>query len=150
MRKLIRHVLPIAIAVAIGPLIAGIAVSVFAIALNAFSETRQPFLDILQMSKVYIIVAYFLGGAIAFLAGLLVSVWMVWRQPNFLVAIAAAIIATCIYVAVGTSGYLGAVEQPNARGDFLFILAFAVFAAAGCWFLMRPFLSRLRRHLGSA
>ena len=91
MTKLIRFLMPIVIAVALGPLIAGLAVSIFAFGTSIFDNTGSlPMADILKMSGFYIVFAYFLGSAIAVLAGILVSIWMFWRPPNVIVVIAAA------------------------------------------------------------
>ena len=141
MTKLIRFLMPIVIAVALGPLIAGLAVSIFAFGTSIFDNTGSlPMADILKMSGFYIVFAYFLGSAIAVLAGILVSIWMFWRPPNVIVVIAATVIATCSYMAVGVLGYLGPAEWTNAHSNFLLTLVLAVIAAAGCWFLTRRFV----------
>ena len=143
MTKLIRFLMPIVIAVALGPLIAGLAVSIFAFGTNIFNDTGLLVADLFEMSGVYIIFAYYLGSAIAVLAGILVSIWMIWRVPNVIVVIAAAVIATCSYMAVGALGFLGSEELTNARSNFLFTLVLAVIAAAGCWFLTRRFVKAI-------
>ena len=141
MTKLIRFLMPIVIAVALGPLIAGLAVSIFAFGTSIFDNTGSlPMAGIFKMSGFYIVFAYFLGSAIAVLAGILVSIWMFWRPPNAIVVIVAAVIATCGYMAVGALGFLGSEELTNARSNFLFTLVLAVIAAAGCWFLTRRFV----------
>ena len=140
MTKLIRFLMPIVIAVALGPLIAGLAVSIFAFGTSIFNNTGSLLMaDHFKMSGVYIAFAYILGSAIAVLAGVLVSIWMIWRPPNAIVVIAAAVIATCGYMGVGALG-LGSAEWTNARSNFLFTLVLAVIAAAGCWFLTRRFV----------
>ena len=141
MTKLIRFLMPIVIAVALGPLIAGLAVSIFAFGTSIFDNTGSlPMADILKMSGFYIVFIYFLGSAIAVLAGILVSIWMFWRPPNVIVVIAATVIATCSYMAVGALGYLGPAEWTNAHSNFLLTLVHAVIAAASCWFLTRRFV----------
>ena len=141
MNKLIRFLMPMIVAVALGPLIAGIAVTVLALAINVVDRTAAtPIGDVLAMSVLYITVAYIGGAAIALLAGLLVSIWMIWRAPNFLVVVAAAIVATAVYMSAGALGLLGVVEFTNARSNFQFTLVFAVIAAAGCWLLMRRYV----------
>jgi hypothetical protein len=140
MTKLLRLVIPVVIAVVLGPLIAGLAIGVFAVAVSIFdSANALPIKELLPMFGVYIASAYLLGGAIALLAGILVSIWTVWRQPSVVVVIAAAIIATSGYMAVGALGLLGPVELTNARSNFFLTLALAVIAAAGCWLVVRPF-----------
>jgi hypothetical protein len=76
-----------------------------------------------------------------------VSIWMIWRSPSAIVAIAAAMIATVGYLGVGTLGFLGLVEWSNARSNFLFTLVLAVIAADGCWLLTHCFV---KAFMGSA
>jgi hypothetical protein len=140
MTRLIRFLMPIVIAVALGPLIAGLSVFIFAFGANIFDNTGSLLADLFKMSGVYIVFAYYLGSAIALLAGILVSIWMIWRAPNAIVVIAAAVIATCVYMGVGALGFLGPAEWTNARSNFFFTLVLAVIAAAGCWFLTRRFV----------
>ena len=141
MNKLVRFLLPIVIAVVLGPLIAGLAVTLLAVANNIFSHAGTlPWAGLFKMSGVYIVFAYYMGGPIALLAGLLVSLWTVRRPPNLIVVIAAAVIATALYMGVGALGVLGPVEFTNARSNFLSTLVLAVIAATGCWLLMRRFV----------
>ena len=141
MINLIRFLMPIVIAVALGPLIAGLAISIFAFGTSIFNNTGSLLMaDLFTMSGVYIAFAYILGSAIAVLAGILVSIWMIWRPPNAIVVIAAAVIATCGYMGVGALGLGSAEWTNNARSNFLFTLVLAVSAAAGCWFLTRRFV----------
>ncbi len=141
MSRLVHLLMPIVIAVALGPLIAGLAVCLLAVASNIFDHAGSlPIADLFKMSGVYIALAYLGGGVIALLAGILVSVWMLSRPPNLLVVIVAASVATCGYLAVGALGWLGPVEYTNARSNFLFTLVLAVIAAAGCWLLTRRYV----------
>jgi hypothetical protein len=141
MTKIIRFLMPIVIAVVLGPLVAGLAVSIFAFGTSIFNNTDSLLMvDLFKMSGVYIVFAYFLGSAIAVLAGILVSIWMIWRPPTVFVAIAAAVIATSGYMAVGAVGLLGPEELTNARSNFLFTMVLAVIAATGCWLLSRRFI----------
>jgi hypothetical protein len=127
--------MPIVIAVGLGPLIAGLAVSAYAVGGGGFDDIA----DLLDMCSVYIGLSYLLGGAIALVAGTLVSIWMIWRPLNALVVIAAAVIATCGYMGVGALGVLGPAEVTNARSNLLFTLVLAVIAAVGCWLLTGRF-----------
>jgi hypothetical protein len=139
--KAIRLVIPVVIAVVLGPLIAGLAVCLLALGNNFIDRSSAlPLGDLFAMFGVYIVFAYFIGGVIALIAGLLVSIWMIWREPNAFVTIGAAVIATVGYMAIGALGFLGPAEWTNARSNFLFTLALAVIAAAACWFLTRRFL----------
>jgi hypothetical protein len=140
MKKLIRFLSPIAIASVLGPLIAGLAVSVFAFGYDMLDDTGPLLLaDMVQMSTFYIIFAYVMGGPIAALAGILVSIWMIWRTPNLIVVMAAAAAATCLFMGVGALGFLGPVEWTNARSNFSLNLALALVSAACSWFLTRRF-----------
>ena len=140
MTRSLRQLMPIVIALALGPLIAGLAVWVFSLANELFVQSGPPTAsELLPMLPVYLAFAYVIGWPIALLAGLLVSVWMIWRQPNVLVAIGAAVLATAGFMGVGATGFLGPVEYTNARSNFPFTLVLAVIAAAGCWLLTRRF-----------
>jgi hypothetical protein len=141
MARLIRLFVPVVIAVMLGPLIAGLAVCILALATNIFEYTGSlPVADLFKMFGIYIIFAYLAGGVIALLAGIFVSIWMIWRPPSAIVVVAAAVIATSGYVAAGALGCLGLAERTNACSNFLFTLVLAVLAAAGCWLLARRFL----------
>jgi hypothetical protein len=140
--KFVRLLAPIAVAVVLGPLIAGLAVFLFAIVniTSAFGGAAWlPIADLPGLAFSYIVFAYVIGGAIALLAGILVSIWMIWRPPGANVVTAAAAIATAVYLGVGALGVRGPVEQNNARSNFLFTLLLAVIAANGCWLLTRRF-----------
>jgi len=134
MRKVARHLIPILAAVLVGPLIAGFAVSLYAMRDDIFDSTHTfSFADEFGSSVAYILFAYIFGGPIALLAGVLVSIGMIWRKPNALLAIGSAVIATCVYTGIATL-----VDLP--RVDIWFMLIFAVIAASGCWLLSLPFL----------
>jgi hypothetical protein len=136
----IRLLMPIVIAVVLGPLIAGLAVTLFAVVTSVFDGSGAMSLSGLkELSVFYIIFAYVIGGAIALLAGILVSIWMIWYPPSAIVATAAAVIATAVYMGISALGVLGPIEENNAQNNFLFTLVFAVIAANVCWLLMRRF-----------
>jgi hypothetical protein len=141
MKELFRLVMPIVIAVALGPLIAGLVVSVFAVITNILDNAGSlAIADLLDLFGFYIVFAYVLGTVIALLAGTLVSIWIVWRPASTIVVIAAAVIATGVYMGIGALGFLGPTEWTNARSNFLVTLMLAAIAAAGCWFLTRRFV----------
>jgi hypothetical protein len=140
MNKVVRFLMPIVIAVVLGPLIAGLAVCLLLVVTNIFDPSAAlPMADLFKMFGVYIIFAYLGGSAIALLAGILVSIWMIWRPPSAIVVIAAAVIATAVYMGVGALGSLGMTEWSNARSNFLFTLVLAVIAATVCWLLTRRY-----------
>jgi len=92
-----------------------------------------------QNVGINIVFAYLLGARIALLAGLLVSVWMIWHPPSALVVVAAAVIATIIFMGVAATGVLGPVEEYNGRSNFLLTLVLAIIASVVCWLLTRRF-----------
>src|SRR5262245_43249280 len=132
MKKAARHLMPIVIAVALGPLIAGLAFGLLMLVANIF-EPMTPMTDLFVLAGAYTLIAYIVGYVIALLAGILVSIWMIWSQPNVLVAIGAAVIATSAYVGLGATGLLGPVEYVTGPSNFWVTLTLAVIAAAGCW-----------------
>lgn len=140
MPRFVRLLMPVVVAVVLGPLIAGLAVCLLAIASSLFDQAGSlPMVDLFKMFGFYIVFAYVSGGAIALLAGVLVSIWMISRPPSLIVIIAAAVIATAVYLGLGTLGILGPVELTNARANFLLMFALAVIAGVGCWLLTRRF-----------
>jgi len=140
MTGLVRFLMPVAVAIVLGPLIAGIAVSVLAITSAVLDRTAAvSIVDLFKMSIVYISFAYIAGSMIALLTGLLISLWMLRRQPNLPVVIAAAAIATAAYMGVAALGIFGPAEYTNSRSNFLFTLVCAVIAATVCWPLVKRF-----------
>ena len=138
-RRVMTLLAPIVVAVVIGPLVAGIAVGLFAIASDLFGPVASYSLsDDSVVIGFDVIFAYFIGWPIALLAGLLVSLWMMRSPPSALVVNAAAVMATVGFMGVAATGVLGPVEENNGRSNLLFTLVAAVVAANGCWFLMRP------------
>ena len=139
MNKLVRFLMPIIIAVVLGPLIAGLAVGLLAVVTGGFAHSAEPIADVFKMSGVYIFFSYYIGGPVAFLAGLFVSIWMISRPPSLLVVIGAAVLATILFMGVAALGILGPVWDTHAHSNFLFTLVLAIIAAAGCWLLTRRF-----------
>ena len=140
MNKVVRFLMPIVIAVVFGPLIAGLAVCLLMVVTSIFDHTAAlPMADVFKMFGFYIVFAYLGGGAIALLAGILVSTWMIWHPPSAIIVIAAAVIATAVYTGVGALGFLGPTEWSNARSNFLFTLVLAVIAATVCWLSTRRY-----------
>jgi hypothetical protein len=138
MARSVRFLIPIVVAVVLGPLIAGLAIWIFAVVLALLNpSTALPIADVFTVLYVYVLVAYILGVWIALLAGILVSIWMLSRPPSLIVVIAAAIVATAAYQGLGA---LGVVPAEDARSsNLLLTFALAVIAAIGCWLLMRRF-----------
>jgi hypothetical protein len=96
--KKIRLLLPILVAVVLGPLVAGLTFCVLAIYTHLFDQVGGlPIADLFKMFAIYIIFAYLEGSAIALRAGLLVSIWIFWHPPGFVAAVAASIGSVGLY-----------------------------------------------------
>jgi len=79
-----------------------------------------------------VVAAYVVGGVMAFVAGTIVAVAALWRQPTFAVIIAATVVANVgCYVAI-QHGVYDRLLIPN--------LAVSAFAATICWLLFRRLL----------
>jgi hypothetical protein len=144
--RAVQLLAPIVVAAVLGPLVAGFAVWLFALVSGLFDPTRLLLLaDWLALLYFYVVMAYFIGGPIALLAGVLVSLWIMRGPPSALVVNAAAVVATAAFMAVAALGVLGPVEQTNGRSNFWFTLVFAVVAANGCWLLLRRFALKAAR-----
>jgi hypothetical protein len=138
--RVVTLLAPIVVAVILGPLVAGLAIGLFAIALELFDPLASlSFSDDGFLVGFDIVMAYYIGWPIALLAGVLVSLCMMRRPPSALAVNAAAVIATAAFMGIAALGVLGAVEQFNGRSNFLFTLVAALVAANGCWLLMRRF-----------
>jgi hypothetical protein len=137
----VHLLVPIVVAVVLGPLVAGLAIGCF------FTASEMLFTGSLSLAKHgdwlihYPFMAYFIGWPIALLAGLLISLWMIWHPLSRPVVNAAAVIATAAYMGVAVLGLLG----QDIYGFVWFALVAAVIAANGCWFLTRPFARKAAR-----
>ena len=136
MTKLVRHLAPIVIAVVIGPLIPAILIWLPVLAESLFDGGTSTVGDAFGGLIFDVVFAYVVGGPIALLAGILVSIWMIWREPGLVVAIGAAAIATLGFMMVAATGFLGEVEEFNGNNNLWIVLVLAVISAAGCWFLV--------------
>jgi hypothetical protein len=140
----VRFLVPIVVAVVLGPLAVGVTIWLLNLASNVFRlfgpDASLTFADFHGFLVYLVIMAYVIGGPIALLAGLLVSLWMIRHPPTALVVNAAAVIATVVFMAVAATGILGPVEQTNGRSNLFFMLVTAIFAANVCWFAMRRLL----------
>lgn len=141
MSRISRFILPIVVAIVLGPLIAALTITLVATGYGFFDEIkRSSIIDIPGAFLFFIIFSYIYGFVIAFLSGLLVSIWMLWRQPSGIVVMTAATVVTISFLGVAASGLLGPEEQTNATSNFWFLFPLALVAAAGCWFLTRRFV----------
>ena len=142
----VRFLVPIIVAVILGPLAVSVPLWLANIASDLFNHESSSLADDGGLLVFLVIMTYFIGWPIALLAGLLVSLWMIRRPPSLLAVNAAAVIATVFFMGVAATGILGPVEENNGCSNLLFTLVAAIFAANVCWFLMlrllRPAMSR--------
>jgi len=143
--RVVRLLAPIVVAVVLGPLVAGLAVWLFAVASDLLDPVLFSFADAGGLLVFYLIMTYFIGWPIALLAGLLVSLWMIRSPPSALAVNASAVIATTVFMGIAATGFLGLVEETNGRSNFLFTLVAALVAANVCWLVMRPFALKAAR-----
>jgi hypothetical protein len=140
----VRFLVPIVVAAVLGPLAVSITFWLLDLASNVFwlldPQSGITLADYPGFLVFLVIMSYFIGGPIALLAGLLVSLWTLRRPPSALVVNAAAVIATIVFMGIAATGVLGPVEETNGRSNLFFMLVGAVFAANVCWFVMRRFL----------
>ena len=140
MKKLARLLMPIVIAVVLGPLIAGLAVCLLSLVTSIFDPVgAMPAADLFAMFAIFILFAYVEGAPVALLAGVLVSLWMIRRPPGLLVAVAAAAAAIGIFRLAAEIAWLSPGAGGAVRNNFLLTLALAILAAAVCWLLTRRF-----------
>jgi hypothetical protein len=140
MKNLVGFLMPIVIAVVLGPLIAGLIFCVVAIVTSIFDAAgATPVADLFVMFGFYIMFAYLAGAPIALLAGLLVSIWMIRRPPGLLVAVAAAIAAVGVFRLTAEIDPMSWGAVSSVRNNLVLTLVLAVAAAAVSWLLTRRF-----------
>jgi hypothetical protein len=141
MKNVVRFLMPIAIAVVLGPLTAGLIICLLAFSTYFFDPSGgMPIADLFRMFGIYIMFAYLGGGPIALLAGLLVSIWMIWRPPGFVVATVAAITAIGLCRLADEIGMFSPIGGPLVSNNFALMLVLAIIAASVCWLLTRSFV----------
>src|ERR1700730_14579751 len=89
--KVVRFVLTVAIATVLGPLIGGVAFFLLRVAMQ-IAQSEFDAADIRGLLVLMVVAAYVVGGVIAFLAGTIVAVAALWRQPTFTIIIAAVVV----------------------------------------------------------
>jgi len=77
---------------------------------------------------------------IAFVAGTIVAIAALWRQPTFAVIIAAVVVANVGYYLVTEPQVFYSAGYPIPFGAFSVTLGFSAFAATICWLLFRRLL----------
>ena len=141
MKRLLRFFLPIVIAVVLGPLFAGLAVCLYAAAQFVVATDPGPVAGLLGLCMLYMMFAYVLGWPIALLAGLLMSIWMVFRAPGIVGVLAATVAAVGLTWLAAFADLMG--PLPNlAYGAMALTLGVSLVAAIACWLLTRPFALR--------
>jgi hypothetical protein len=139
MKKFLRLVMPVVIAIVLGPLVGGLLFCLVALVTVLFDQTGG--MDgLLGLFVLYIMFAYFSGGPIALLAGILMSVWMIWRPPNFLAAIGSGLIAVLLFRLADEIGLLDLIGGSLVLNNFALTLAVAAIAGGVCWLLTRRFV----------
>jgi uncharacterized membrane protein len=139
----IRLLMPIVVAVGLGPLVPALIFCVLAVSTNLVDQTGgQPIADLFKMFGVYVIFAYLEGGALALLAGLLVSIWMIWHPPNIVVAVVAALASVGLFRLAADIG-LSPSGANLVRNSLALTLVLAVISAGACWLLTRRFVSAI-------
>ena len=143
MKKLLRFLMPIVVAGELGPLAAGLAVCLYAAGRGVVDPIPGATMsDLLGLFELYMVFAYLLGWPIAVLAGLLMSIWMIFRAPGIIGAIVASVAAVGLMWLAAAAGLTGPV--PNlAYGMLAATLAVSVIAAIACWLITLPFASRI-------
>jgi hypothetical protein len=139
MPKPVRLLMPVVIAVVLGPPIAGLAFLLFGIVSNLVTHNYPVDADTFKFLPLLILFAYYEGGPIALVAGLLVSIWMIWRPPGLVVVVAAAVVAIGLFRLAVEVGMFGTNGAPLARHNLVLTLVLGVVSAAGCWLLTRRF-----------
>lgn len=145
-RLLLRRVLAVFIAAALGPLVAGLIVFVFALATVFFGlghrpETLGAALALAgQLFGMVLLAAYAAGGIVALFAGLLIALWMNWKPPRLSVVLAAVAVAIFAKFAMTDPGAIRSALWMAPRGQLSMALALGLIAATICWFPMRRFV----------
>ena len=137
-----RALLAVLAAVAVGPLVAAIALWLLLLVTTVADPSG--FLPSLKDAVVHapkliltlVIAAYRAGAVIALIAGVLVALWMLWRPLNVIVVLAASVAAALAGLAlVEPAVFFGA----GPREDLWITPPLAAVAGAGCWLLLRRF-----------
>jgi hypothetical protein len=141
MKRVLRLLMPILVAGVLGPLFAGLAVCLYAAAQFVVATDPGPIAGLLGLCVLYMMFAYVLGWPIAVLAGVLMSVWIMFRPPGIVGTLVATVAAVGLLWLVARADLMGPV--PNlAFGALTLTLAVSIVAAVACWLITRPFVSR--------
>jgi hypothetical protein len=139
MKKFFRLVMPIVIATTLGPLVGGLLFCLLAVVTALFDQPGG--MDgLFGLFVAYIMFAYLEGVPIALLAGILMSVWMLWRSPGFLAAVAAGLFAVILFRLADEIGLLSPIGGSLVFNNFVLTLVVAAIAGGVCWLLTRRFV----------
>ena len=137
--KFVRFALTVIIAAVLGPLIAGgTYFAVFAAMLIVQSGFHLG--GLAEQFIIMIGVAYLAGGIIALVAGLIVAVAALWREPTFLGIIAAVVVANIAYFAITEPEVFYSTAATIPLQELFVDLVFSVYAGTICWLLFRRLL----------
>ena len=140
MPKPIRLLMPIVIALVLGPLIGALVVCAYATWTWAFDEAfRGPVRELFGLFVLYFTFAYLIAWPLALLAGLLMSLWMAFRPPGLVAAVAAALVAVGLLWLGDRLDLLGPADTSLMHQDLAIVVGVSVLAATVCWLLTRPF-----------
>ena len=137
-----RALLAIVAAVALGPLVAAIAMWLLLLVTTVVDPSG--FLPSLKDAIVHApkliltltIAAYRAGTVIALIAGVLVALWMLWRPVNVAVVLVASVAAALAELALSEPAvFVGTAS----REDLWIMPPLAAVAGAACWLLLRRF-----------
>jgi len=137
-----RALLAIVAAVALGPLVAAVAMWLLLLVTTVADPSgwlpslKDAVVHAPKLIVTLTIGAYRAGAAIALLAGVLVALWMLWRPLNMVVVLAASVAACVVRLAlIEPAVFLGS----GPREDLWVMPPLAAVAGAGCWLLLRRF-----------
>ena len=139
-----RTLLAIAVLTVVGPLFAILPVSLYVAAaakLTALSQVRlTDFLDLLLFG---LLLGYLLAWPYALITGVIVAAWSLWRQPAFLVAIAAALVADAILYFVGPVPAIFMRHEPYPLAlQLQESIFFSLIVVSVCWLIFRRMARR--------
>ena len=141
MRKLFRFLMPIVVAVVLGPLVAGLIACLFAIYSHFTDSSGEMLGELFSSFWIYITFAYIEGGPVALVAGLLVSIWTLWRPLGLMAVIGAAIAAIALCYVADQFGMFNPVGGPLVSNNLGIMLVLSIIVAGVCWLVTRRFVS---------
>jgi hypothetical protein len=140
--RYVRPILPIVVAVGLGPLVAGLIFCILAVAGSILDgSTSVAISDLEGLFFLYIVFSYLAGGPIALIAGVLMSLWMIRYPPGLLAAIGSALLSVTIFLLASTTSLLSAADSNLVRNNLGLTVVMSVLSASICWILLHRFAS---------